>query len=294
MVSASRRAKTSKVKPEVSSVNVKPPEVKNEDRELRKGRLVIPQIRREDLTSQQNEDLIGRGSYGKCFKSTYRGNLLVVVKQLRSSVDHAQAMNEAQAIMELQSIEHHPSLPLLIGVSFRIRPYLIVTQFHGDKDNAYTLGAAVKDGNILTSCNQWLDILVRLAKALGFIHNQGWIHNDLKQNNVVLHLMGNNEWKPVIIDFGKSVKRKLAMCPSKKRSQTIFYWIAPEVSSCASPPSPSSDIFALGHIIKIVAKDALKTPSDELYAGCLATDPNARPSSAQAVAAMLSDFKKRL
>ncbi|RUA04808.1 MAG: hypothetical protein DSY43_05850, partial [Gammaproteobacteria bacterium] len=80
------------------------------------------------------------------------------------------------------------------------QPYLLVTQFHGDKETAYTLANPVKS-ELLTT-HEWLDVLVKLAKGLGYIHNQGWIHNDLKENNVVLH-SSQEQWRPVIIDFGK-------------------------------------------------------------------------------------------
>jgi len=41
----------------------------------------------------------------------------------------------------------------------------------------------------------------KLGETLLFVHNKGYLHNDLKGNNVVLDRANHN---PVLIDFGKS------------------------------------------------------------------------------------------
>ena len=151
---------------------------------------------------------------------------------------------ETTATARLQSAKHHPCLLLLIGISY-IKPYLLVTQFHGGIDKAYTLGNAVKGELLQTDCD-WLDVLNHITKALGFIHSKGWIHNDLKDNNIVLHLI-DGQWKPLIVDFGKSTRIKIAIidCRHRKKTEKV-YWIAPEVIEGRCPPSISSDLFSLG------------------------------------------------
>ena len=49
----------------------------------------------------------------------------------------------------------------------------------------------------------WLDILRMFIEALKHCHNVGVLHNGLKSNNVVLERR-NQQWNPVIIDFGKA------------------------------------------------------------------------------------------
>ena len=44
-----------------------------------------------------------------------------------------------------------------------------------------------------------------IGKAMLHVHSKGYLHNDLKANNVVLEKK-DGRFNPVIIDFGKSLK----------------------------------------------------------------------------------------
>ena len=63
-----------------------------------------------------------------------------------------------------------------------------------------------------------------------FIHERGFLHNDLKSNNVVID---GSENKPVIIDFGKSCKIAKARLRKPKvnieKSMNKFPHITPEI-----------------------------------------------------------------
>jgi len=249
----------------------------------------VSRIHREDLPYKVPDDKIGSGSYGRCYKGTYRGNIPVVVKNFRSSVNAREILHE-EVMQDIQWIEHHSSLPLLIGISVNAKPCLLVSQFHGNNMSAYTLSTAIKS-KLLAASSEWLDVLITLAQALGFIHQKGWVHDDLKENNVVLHLM-NDKWQPVIIDFGKSVRAATAKCGTKTRDPSIYYWKAPELLACLSPPSFLSDMYSLCKIIKLVGNKINVAESfSELFLCCLASKPSMRPSSAQMVAAKLETWK---
>lgn len=151
----------------------------------------LPKIHKEQL-SYNRDDFIGSGSYGNCYRGTYRGNIPVVLKKFKqSSVD--EVLNEALAIQELQKVERHPCLPLLIGVYYKSKPYMIITQFQGGSDGirTYTLTSAVET-KVITDKLGWIRVLIQLSKALGFVHNCGYLHKDLKENNVVLHYSKKN------------------------------------------------------------------------------------------------------
>ena len=78
----------------------------------------------------------------------------------------------------------------------------LVLQFHGDSDKSITLCKAAK-GNNLTKIKVWNELLCKVADALEHIHNCGFIHNDLKSNNVLLETREGHP-TPVIMDFGKN------------------------------------------------------------------------------------------
>ena len=48
-------------------------------------------------------------------------------------------------------------------------------------------------------------MLGKVALALSGVHKVGFLHNNLKANNVVLDKSERETFNPVIIDFGKSL-----------------------------------------------------------------------------------------
>ena len=79
--------------------------------------------------------------------------------------------------------------------------------------------------------------------------NLGFLHNDLKTNNVVID---GSENKPVIIDFGKSCKifkaRLLKPKVNIEKSMEKFSHIAPEIHR-DERQSIASDVFSFGYLV---------------------------------------------
>ena len=82
-----------------------------------------------------------------------------------------------------------------------------------------------------------------------FIQERGFLHNDLKSNNVVI---AGSENKPVIIDFGKSCKIVKARLRKTKvnidKSMNKFPHIAPEIHR-GERQSIASDVFSFGYLV---------------------------------------------
>ena len=88
------------------------------------------------------------------------------------------------------------------------------------------------------------------------MHSKGYLHNDIKENNVVLERPSvSEEFRPVLIDFGKSLKassvtlyrRNGTAMKCKEKS-----YLAPEVVS-ERLYSVDSDIFSLGRMLKAIS-----------------------------------------
>ncbi|XP_048576934.1 cyclin-dependent kinase 1-A-like [Nematostella vectensis] len=239
----------------------------------------LPEVSRTELTVIKDvKKEIGEGSYGICQIKQYRGNMLVVVKEFRRAVQKEEAVHEATVLQELQKANHHPSLPLLIGVALKERPYLLVTQFHGRGYKSVTLSSAVKKG-LFTEVGMWLAALKTIAETLLFCHQKGFLHNDLKQNNVVFHYSGS--WKPVVIDWGKASRVGDEVKFSKARQQKDYPWIAPEVLDTSQAKSMASDVYFFGYLVKYVITRVNDFNADgigELSGNCLRNNANSRPS----------------
>ena len=89
------------------------------------------------------------------------------------------------------------------------------------------------------------NILKQTCEILMFIHERGFLHNDLKGNNVVID---GSENKHVIIDFGKSCKIVKARLRKPKvnneKSMNKFPHIALEMQR-----GVASDVFSFGYLV---------------------------------------------
>ena len=80
----------------------------------------------------------------------------------------------------------------------------------------------------------WTRIIAKTAEDLACIHEKGFLHNDLKSNNVVLDNR-DGVCSPVVIDFGNSVPMSSARGPKslsavrQRQYSREFPRIAPEI-----------------------------------------------------------------
>ncbi|EDO35602.1 predicted protein [Nematostella vectensis] len=143
----------------------------------------------------------------------YRENTSVAIKEVKdgdgkkdpASLQKA-LRREAEVILQLGD---HKGLPYLFGICSKEKPALLVTLYHGDETNLTIYKATKPKPSIALA--DWGSIFAGVADALHFIHGRGFVHNDLKGNNVVLEGEAGN-FNPMIIDFVSAVNASLAKC----------------------------------------------------------------------------------
>lgn len=164
----------------------------------------------------------------------------------------------------------------------------------------------------------WQEIeptVIALLEALGRLHVEGVIHQDLKPANVLVIA----DRRPVILDFGISHDEKLFSEAEDRTIAGTFPYVAPERLDGTLLPSPSIDLYAVGvllfsalsgrlpHLaprttrewraqVRTIAAPPLRSISPSvppLVAAVvdqlLIADPVRRPASASAVLSMLRD-----
>ena len=155
----------------------------------------------------------------------------------------------------LQKSGDHPGIPLLFGVVLKKKPVSLVLKYHGEGGESPTVYKAVKNSSV-SEQKDWKRILHDTAVALDHIHRCGFMHNDLKCNNVVLEKREDQLLHPIIVDFGKSVaftKAKLAVPkPSHLKGHYKNSYIALELVDGMRKPSVKRDVYSLTYLINKV------------------------------------------
>jgi serine/threonine protein kinase len=123
----------------------------------------------------------------------------------------------------------------------------IVTEFAGNGSLANHLSRAEYR---LSGANRITRIIVGIALAMRFLHSRGFIHLDLKPDNILLDW----DWNVQIADFGQSISLKNPEIPSvihpNARDGMLFmdsYYFAPECYY--NHYSQQSDVFSVGLIL---------------------------------------------
>lgn len=241
----------------------------------------IKELDRKLLSCSAN--LLGSGTYGSCFLGNYR-SIPVAVKELKDRdgkntlEDLKKAVKKEAAV--LLDLGEHKGLPFLFGICSEIKPVCLVLLFHGEGTNALTISKATKENPSLLPA-EWNSIFSLTADALNYIHEKGYIHNDLKANNVVLE--GPKEsCNPVIIDFGSSLKEALSKPrqPSANYLRKLDSYIAPEILDGTGKPSFSSDIYSFAKMIEFVSKRCVLSVSSNVKAAIDIKNAKMRPSLA--------------
>jgi len=108
-----------------------------------------------------------------------------------------------------------------------------------------TLEARLREGGL---DRRWsVDVVVKMAEALGYAHTHGVIHRDIKPSNILL----DGEGQPVLADFGIARMAQAEGDPNLTAAGTVMgtpAYMAPEQLS-GGQPDARSDIYALGVVL---------------------------------------------
>ncbi|MEX2174347.1 MAG: serine/threonine-protein kinase [Pirellulaceae bacterium] len=185
----------------------------------------------------------------------------------------------------------HSGVPGCLGQGFvdpsrERRPYYVIEWFDGLSLHEYVARfGPLSWANLQT-------LLTRLVETLRALHAQGVIHSDLKPGNVLVRC-DHDGWQVKVIDFGIAVLAddpSAALVPNQPRPFTLGFG-APEQQGQSDQQrlTTAADLYAIGRTILFCLcgqpdpppgqRDLLPAGLASLVAGCLAIDPNLRPSA---------------
>lgn len=200
---------------------------------------------------------LGRGGFGfvyKAFDPTLRREVALKVPRpefLKSSEAHQRFVREGRTAAKL----HHPNLvPVLEAGEVGPICYLATEYCRG-----LTLAAWLRQQNTLISPATAVDIVRQLSTAVGYMHNLGLVHRDIKPGNVLLDEgqerieahTGLVSFIPKLTDFGlaKACGDDQHMTRTGSPLGTIAYMAPEQAAGDAKNAGPAADVYALGLIL---------------------------------------------
>eukprot|EP00112_Aurelia_sp_Birch-Aquarium-sp1_P001563 Seg117.3 transcript_id=Seg117.3/GoldUCD/mRNA.D3Y31 product="Tyrosine-protein kinase TXK" protein_id=Seg117.3/GoldUCD/D3Y31 len=238
---------------------------------------------------------LGEGTFAIVHTMLYK-RMYVAVKEYKEHHQFTLKTIKERVIREARtmiSISPHESIPILFGLIIHSRPFCLVSQLCSRHNKCLTLLRLVRGKAEKLAEEELVSVLAKLADALHHLHVNGFVHNDLKLDNVALiksqTAASIREWIPMILDFGEAT---LLAANVKKRYSLPHSHIDPLVNSGSVAHSVCSDVFSLGVIIRRVAE--LTTTQDIqdnlLGAHLLCTSDIDKRPNAKAVAIRLKSF----
>ena len=184
---------------------------------------------------------LGAGGFGTVYLAQDPElNRLVALKvpkaeRCATDEDVESLLREARSAAQL----HHPGIVTIFDVG-RDGPHVfIVQQYIPGQD----LTSRQKTQTF--TVEQIVALLVSVAEAIAYAHQQGFVHRDLKPGNLLLDIQG----RPHVADFGLAVHESAQRRRKGERSGTPAYMSPEQVRGETHRLDGRSDIWSLGVIL---------------------------------------------
>lgn len=198
------------------------------------------------------ECLVGGGSIGTIYKTTFEGGIAIAVKKLET-LGRIRSQDEfEQEIGRLGSLRH-PNLVAVQGYYWSSSMQLILSEFvaRGNLyDNLHGLGypgTSTGSGNPELDWSRRFYIAVGTARALAYLHHDckpPVLHLNIKSTNILL----NESYTAKLSDFGLGKLLPLLDSHGLTKTHNAVGYIAPELAQ-SSRISDKCDVYSFGVIL---------------------------------------------
>ncbi|VAI49406.1 unnamed protein product [Triticum turgidum subsp. durum] len=229
----------------------------------------------------------------------------VAVKKFLQQDISSDALDEFKAEVRIMKRLRHPNVVLFMGAITRVPNLSIVTEFL-PRGSLFRL---IHRPNNLLDEKRRLRMALDVARGMNYLHNctPVIVHRDLKSPNLLV----DKNWVVKVCDFGLSRMKNNTFLSSRSTAGTAE-WMAPEVLR-NEPSDEKCDVFSYGVILwelctlqqpwegmnamqvvgavgfqsrRLDIPDNVDPAVAEIITRCWQTDPRARPSFAEIMAAL--------
>lgn len=201
------------------------------------------------------ERLLGMGSYGQAYVCLdLRSNEYVLLKRNKPSKGRVgiELLRRESDIMEKL---RHPQIPRRMAYSKRRRDEALIMEYV----EGYNLEFAIYEQKTTFTAEEALRMLLQLMEPLRYLHEQGYVHRDVRIPNVLL-----KDGTLHLVDFGLAC-RIGEQLPSELRDALgegsgMARDSAAAVKRRMRSAYPSSDWFGLGHLFLFVMYSGYEHP----------------------------------
>ncbi|MGK7921338.1 MAG: SUMF1/EgtB/PvdO family nonheme iron enzyme [Trichodesmium sp.] len=204
------------------------------------------------------QDLLGIGGFGTTYRALEQNsNQLVAIKTLNYRVqrkpnfDKLQEnfLNEALCLAKC----HHPNVVEVHRLFQENKLWCMVMEYIDGDD----LGIYREEQGGTISESEAIHIIKQVGKSLIFVHNQGFLHRDVKPQNIILR---RNTLEAVLIDFGLAREFDSGSVQSHTAESTLYF--APiEQYERRAKRGAFTDIYALAATLYVLLTGEMPTPA---------------------------------
>ncbi len=187
-------------------------------------------------------ELLGEGAWSRVYRARPRDSSACApsdyaIKVARPSQATATSWRLLRREAQVGEAVSHPHLACILAAHLQRPPYYLVLPFVEGVDLQATL-AAVKQ----LSPPHALWIARQTAEALQALHEQGWLHCDIKPSNILVSPDGHT----TLLDLSLAARLAEARAGGEVPLTGTLAYAPPELFGTVLHRSPASDVYSLG------------------------------------------------